>query len=88
MKDQIERFKELSEKLKNLSEKKIRLEEQFKSKKETLTGLVKEIKDAGYDPRNLGEVIKEKEESLKAAIGTFEQELQTLSTQLSGIEGV
>lgn len=87
MKDQIERFRELSDKLKNLSEKKIRLEEQFKSKKAALTELVKEIKDAGYDPKNLGEVIKEKEEALKNAIGTFEQELQTVSTQLAEIEG-
>jgi|WetSurMetagenome_2_1015567.scaffolds.fasta_scaffold789510_2 uncharacterized protein (UPF0335 family) len=87
MKDQIERFRELNDKLKNLSEKKIRLEEQFKTKKATLTDLVKEIKEAGYDPKNLGEVIKEKEEALKSAISTFEQELQTVSSQIADIEG-
>jgi uncharacterized protein (UPF0335 family) len=87
MKDQIERFKELNDKLKTMSEKKIRLEENFKTKKQTLTDLVKEIKEAGYDPRNLGEVIQEKEKSLKEAISTFEQELQTVSTQLTEIEG-
>lgn len=87
MKDQIERFRELNDKLKGLSEKKIRLEEQYKSKKEALTNLVKEIKDAGYDPKNLGTVIKEKEESLKTAISSFEGELQKVSEQLSEIEG-
>ncbi len=87
MKDQIERFRELNDKLKGLSEKKIRLEEQYKSKKEALTNLVKEIKDAGYDPKNLGVVIKEKEESLKTAISTFEEELQKVSEQLTQIEG-
>jgi uncharacterized protein (UPF0335 family) len=87
MKDQIELFKELSEKLKTMSEKKIRLEENFKTKKQALTDLVKEIKDAGYDPRNLGEIIQEKENSLKEAISTFELELRTVSTQLAEIEG-
>jgi uncharacterized protein (UPF0335 family) len=87
MKDQIERFRELNDKLKTMSEKKIRLEENFKTKKQALTDLVKEIKDAGYDPRNLGEVILEKENSLKGAISTFEQELQAVSTQLAEIEG-
>jgi len=87
MKDQIELFKELNVKLKTMSEKKIRLEENFKTKKQALTDLVKEIKDAGYDPRNLGEVIQEKENSLKTAINTFEQELQAVSTQLAEIEG-
>jgi uncharacterized protein (UPF0335 family) len=87
MKDQIERFKELNDKLKNLSEKKIRLEEQFRSRKQALSDLIKEIKAEGYDPTKLGEVIKEKEELLKSAIGAFEQELQTVSTQLTDIEG-
>jgi uncharacterized protein (UPF0335 family) len=87
MKDQIELFKELNEKLRNFSDRKIRLEEQYKSKKQALTDLLTEIKDAGYDPKTLGSVIKEKEEFLKTAINAFEQELQTVSTQLSEIEG-
>lgn len=87
MKDQIERFRELNDKLKTLSEKKIRLEEQFKSKKQALTDLVTEIKNAGYDPKNLGVVIKEKEEALKTAISSFEGELQKVSGLLTQIEG-
>jgi len=88
MKDQIEHFRELTDKLKNLSEKKIRLEEQFKSKKKNLTDLIQEIRDAGYEPKNLGSIIKEKESALKDAIENFDKELQTVSTQLSEIEGV
>lgn len=87
MKDQIEHFKELNENLKTLTEKKIRLEEQFNSKKKDLTDLVQEIKEAGYDPRKLGEVIKEKEDNLQKAIGTFEKDLQKVSEQLTEIEG-
>ena len=87
MKDQIEHFKGLNDQLKSLSEKKIRFEEQFKTKKQALTDLVKEIRDAGYDPRNLGEVIKEKEKALTSAISTFEKELQAVSAQLTDIEG-
>lgn len=87
MKDQIERFRELNDMLKNLSEKKIRLEEQYKSKKEALTNLITEIKNSGYDPKNLGAVIKEKEEALKAAISSFEGDLRNVSEQLAQVEG-
>jgi hypothetical protein len=87
MKDQIDRFRELSDNLKNLSEKKIRLEEQLKTKKKTLSDLVEAIKKAGYDPRNLGSIISEKEKSLTEAIGSFEEDLQKVSTQLAAIEG-
>lgn len=87
MKDQIERFKELSDTLKVMAEKKIRLEEQYKSKKQALSDLVKEIRDAGYDPRKLGDVIKEKEESLTKDIQSFEKNLQEVSSKLAEIEG-
>jgi DNA repair exonuclease SbcCD ATPase subunit len=87
MKDQIERFKELNETFKSLSEKKIRLEEQFKARKKALSELITEIKDAGYDPTKLNDVIKEKEISLKTAIGDFEAELQEVSSKIAEIEG-
>jgi len=86
MNDQIERFKELNENLKNLSEKKIRFEEQFKTKKQSLAELIREIKEAGYDPIKLNEAIQEKETALKKAIAKFEKELQEVSSQLSEIE--
>jgi hypothetical protein len=87
MKDQIERFKELVNESKDMAEKKIRLEEQYKNKKAALTDLVKEIKDAGYDPRNLGNVIGEKKESIIKEINSFEGSLQKVSSKLAEIEG-
>jgi mannitol/fructose-specific phosphotransferase system IIA component (Ntr-type) len=87
MQDEIERFKKLSQKLKEMSEKKIRYEEQYNSKKEALTELLKEIKEAGYDPKDLANIIKTKEEELKTALNTFETELQQVSSKLSEIEG-
>ena len=58
MSDKIEKFQKLQEKASDLKTKKIRLEEQYKSKKSTLKELVKEVKDLGYDPNKLGQVIK------------------------------
>lgn len=87
MKDQVEKFKLLNEKLKTLSEKKIRYEEQFKNRKQTLAELLREIKNAGYDPTKLDNAIEEKEKNLTEAINTFEKELGEVSTKLAEIEG-
>lgn len=86
MKDDIERFKELSDRVSELDEKKIRLEEQYKNKKETLTALLKEIKDAGFDPSKLKETIAEKEGQLKNQIAAFEQEVEKVSSMIAKIE--
>jgi chromosome segregation ATPase len=86
MQSEIDRFKELSDRVKNLDEKKIRLEEQYKNKKETLTALLKEIKTAGFDPSKLKETITEKEEQLKSQIASFEQEVEKVSSLIAKIE--
>jgi len=86
MDKEIEKFTELSKQLRTLEDKKIRLEEQFKSKKEALSELIKEIKDAGYDPTKLKETIQQKEEELKKDIASFEGELNEASSLLSKIE--
>jgi uncharacterized protein (UPF0335 family) len=87
MNDQIEQFRNLNEQLKTLSEKKIRLEEQYKAKKEALTNLIVEIKGKGYDPKKLGEVIKQKEKELNNSIEEFKKELEEVSAELTEIEG-
>lgn len=87
MKDQVEKFKSLNEKLKSLSEKKIRYEEQFKSRKQTLAELLREIKNAGYDPTKLEDAITEKEKVLTESISTFEKNIEEVSTKLAAIEG-
>lgn len=86
MDKEIERFTDLSKQLRTVEDKKIRLEEQFKTKKEALSELIKEIKDAGYDPTKLKEIIQTKEEELKKDIAAFEAELSTASSLLSKIE--
>ena len=86
MQTEIDKFKTLSEQVKALDEKKIRLEEQYRSKKETLTELLKEIKAAGYDPTKLKETIQEKEDQLKAQIASFEEEVIKVSSLIAKIE--
>jgi uncharacterized protein (UPF0335 family) len=86
MKSEIEKFTALNQTLSDLRDKKIRLEEQFKSKKASLSELLKEIKAAGYDPTKLKEIIQEKETSLKKQIADFEQEVTKVSSALSKIE--
>ena len=86
MQNEIEKFKELTDRVKVLDEKKIRLEEQYKNKKETLTALLKEIKTAGFDPSKLKEIITEKDGQLKDQIASFEKEVEKVSLMISKIE--
>ena len=82
----LDKFKKLCEEKSSLEKRKIRLEEQFKAKKEALTKLVKEIKTAGYDPNNLKAIIQEKEEGLLKSIGEFEGKIKEASAKLASIE--
>ena len=86
MQNDIDRFKGLTEKLQKLDEKKIRLEEQYKTKKEALSDLIKKIKAAGYDPLKLKDTIAEKESDLKKQISDFEKEVEQVSAAMSKIE--
>ena len=87
MNDKVEKFKTLNQKLKELSEKKIRYEEQFNSRKQALAVLLREIKDAGYDPTKLDDAITEKESALDKTMESFEKELNSVSEKLAAIEG-
>jgi len=82
-----EKFMKLQKLLKEYDTKKIRIEEQYKSKKEILTTLVKEIRDMGFEPKELASIISKKEEEIKKAIEAFEAELNAVSSKLSKIEG-
>jgi hypothetical protein len=82
-----EKFIKLQKLLKEYDTKKIRIEEQYKNKKEILTNLVKEIKDMGFEPKELASIITKKEEEIKKAVETFEAELNIVSSKLSKIEG-
>lgn len=86
MASDIERFEELTKRSKALNEKKIRLEEQLSTRKKDLGDLVRKIKDEGYDPTKLKDIIEEKEKGLKQQIDAFEKDLTEVSQKLSAIE--
>jgi len=86
MQNEIEEFARLSDQLKKLDEKKIRLEEQYKNKKDTLTELLREIKAEGYDPMKLKEIIQEKEALIKSQVATFSEEMNKVSATIASIE--
>jgi len=87
MEDKIEKYKELKEKASKLKTKKITLEAQYKTKKESLKEAVTEVKDKGYDPNKLSQIIKEKEALLLSELDSFEKEIEEVSNKLSEIEG-
>ena len=87
MNDKVEKFKELQEKASTLRTKKITLEAQYKTKKESLKEIVKEVKAMGYDPSKLGQIIKDKETDLDKQLKTFEEGLTEVSSKLIEIEG-
>ena len=86
MQSELEKFNEVNEKLKRVSEKVIRIEEQFKSKKQALSELLKEIKAEGFDPTKLKEIIQEKESALKNEIEAFSKAVENVSAQVAKIE--
>lgn len=87
MDDKIEKYQELQKKASDLKTKKIQLETEYNSKKNNLKELVQEVKDLGYDPNKLGQIIKEKEEELSKQIDTFEKDITEVSIKLAEIEG-
>ena len=87
MDDKVAKFQKLQKKATSLKEKKIELETQYKTKKESLKDLVKEVKDMGYDPNKLGQIIKQKEEALDEQLESFEKDITEVSNKLAEIEG-
>lgn len=86
MEDEVRRFENLQTRHNELEKKKIRMEEQFRSKKEALSEVIKKIKEEGYDPTKLDEIITEKKKELEKALSDFEKELEKASSDLSAIE--
>lgn len=86
MEKEAQKFLDLKKTQDELKTKKIRLEEQCKSKEQDLKNIVKEIKDAGYEPNELKAVILEKDKEIKDELVAFEASLQEVSKKLSAIE--
>jgi len=85
--EQVEKYMELEEKLKDVSTRKIRIEEQYKSKKSDLKELIDEIKGEGYNPKELKSIIATLEKEFDQELKDFESSLDKISSQLSKIEG-
>ena len=87
MADNVERYTSLQKKREDINSQKIRLEEQYKAKKQSLTEIVDKIKALGIEPNKLKDVIAEKEASLQKKLNSFEKEVEDVSKQLSLIQG-
>ena len=87
MSDNVERYTILQKKLEESKSQKIRLEEQYKSKRQALTEIIDKIKSLGVDPNQLKSVIAEKEKDLKDRLDSFEKEVEEVSRKLSSTQG-
>jgi hypothetical protein len=85
--DTVQRFKDLKEKIDKLSAEKIRIDERYKSEREKLEKLLKEIAAKGYDPKKLAETKALKEQELEKMLVELETKVAEVSSKLSGIEG-
>ena len=83
-----ERITEIQQKSQSLNETKIRLEERLRSEKKKLEDLVKQIKDQGYNPKDLKKIRQEKEQELTKAVETIEEMLIKAEKTLTEIETV
>ena len=83
-----ERITEIQQKSQSLNETKIRLEERLRSEKKKLADLVKQIKDQGYNPKDLKKIRQEKEQELTKAVETIEEMLIKAEKTLTEIETV
>ena len=87
MSDNVQRYLDLKEKRDDLNAQKIRLDEQYKTKKESLVKIIEKIKKHGIKPNELKDVIAKKETELNDKITKFEDSLEKVSAQISKIQG-
>jgi len=84
--DEVQRFTALKEKIAKMSDNKIRLEERFKTEKSKLETLLKQITAKGYDPKNITDIRKEKEEAMKKMLEELEASVKGTQAKLELIE--
>ena len=84
--DDVQKLKSLKETIATLNNKKIRLEERYKSERERLEKLLEEITAKGYDPKQLTEIRKKKEEELRVKTEELEKKTAETATKLNAIE--
>ena len=68
------------------SQEKAGLEGQLRAKKEELAAVVKEIREAGYDPKNIARERDQAREELEKIIAQVETELTEIETALAAFQ--
>ena len=86
MEDTKQRFLDLKKKSQENNSKKIRLEEQMRSAKKQLVEVMDEIKAAGIDPKEIGEVLRLKKVELSDKLAELERQVGENSSKLEEIE--
>lgn len=84
--DESQRFLQIKHKLEELSNQKIRIEERYKTEKQNLEQLLKEITDKGYDPMKLAEIREKLQKDLQSRMDGIEEEIKEVSTKIEEIE--
>ena len=82
----IERFTQIEEKIKTLSNRKIRVEERYNNEKARLEKLLEEIKQKGFDPKNLSSIKDQKVAEFRQKIEELEAKAASISKALDAIE--
>jgi len=85
--DDIQEFMTLKETIGKLSDKKIRVEERFKNEKARLEKVLAEVTAKGYDPKNISEIRKQKQDLFKAQVEKLRTKVQETLDKLNLIEG-
>lgn len=86
MTDLVQRLETIKNNIQMLRDKKIRLEERSKQEEEIFLGIIKEIKDLGFEPKTLKDDIVKMEQELEQKMMEKEQEITSAKIALNEIE--
>jgi uncharacterized Fe-S cluster-containing radical SAM superfamily protein len=84
--DEVQEYMTLKKNIADLSDKKIRVEERFKNEKTKLEKIIAEVSAKGYDPKNISEIRKQKQELFKTQVEKLRTQVQETQDKLNLIE--
>jgi uncharacterized Fe-S cluster-containing radical SAM superfamily protein len=84
--DEVQEFMMLKKSIAELSDKKIRVEERFKNEKARLEKILTEVTAKGYDPKNISEIRKQKQDLFKTQVEKLKSQVQETENKLNLIE--
>jgi len=82
----VERFSKLQKEIEEVKSLNISLRARAKKEEEILRDLVKEIKDLGFDPKNLKQDLDKLEKEIEEKIEAKEKEVSEVKISLEDIE--